>query len=155
MTESLIRTIDLNATISDAIALLGPFDKPDTAITTNFAPLPAYLCVGRDISQLVATLVKRALITTPAGGKVNISTALRQNVIHLAVQDTGPVLSQEQGDRLFDPRFAVNDERVSLGLELPIALQIVMAHGGSVEVTSDETNGTKILVALPLRQFEK
>ncbi len=153
--RSLIRSIDLNATISDAIALLRPFGKPETAITTNFAPLPAYLCVGRDISQLVATLVKRALITTPAGGRVDISTALHQDVIHLEVHDTGPVLSQEQSNRLFDPRFAVNDERVSLGLELPIALQIVVAHGGSVEVNSDEINGTKILVALPLKQFEK
>ncbi len=153
--RSLIRSIDLNATISDAISLLRPFGKPETVITTNLAPLPAYLCVGRDISQLVATLVKRALITSPVGGRVNISTALQQDVIHLAVHDTGPVLSQEQSNRLFDPRFAVNDERVSLGLEFPIALQIVTAHGGSVDVTSDEVNGTKILVALPLKQFEK
>ncbi len=152
--RSLIRSIDFNATVSDAIALMHPLGKPGTAITTNLEPLPPYSCVGRDISQLVATLVKRALLSTPPGGRVNVSTALQPEAIHFAVLDSGPALSPEQGDRLFDPRFAVSDERVGLGLELPIALQIVIAHGGSVEVTSDETNGTKILVVLPLRQFE-
>ncbi len=151
--ESEIQSINLNATITDAIVLLRRLGAPDVTIFTQFATLPTYTCVARDISQLVSSLIKRALTATPAGGEVNVTTLLQETNILLTVQNSGIALTLEQTHRLFDPRFAVKDDRVGLGLELPIALQIITAHGGSVDVTSDEITGTTINVTLPRCKF--
>jgi signal transduction histidine kinase len=70
----------------------------------------------------------------------------------LVVADDGPGIPPEQRKWVFD-RFARIDEARSLasggsGLGLAITREIVMAHGGTIEI-ADATQGARFVVSLP------
>ncbi|HEV7706966.1 MAG TPA: ATP-binding protein, partial [Asanoa sp.] len=72
------------------------------------------------------------------------------------VHDTGPGLSPEQADRVFERFYRVDDARTrrdgstSTGLGLAIVAALVAAHGGTVRVHSEPGVGTTFALRLPL-----
>ncbi len=67
--------------------------------------------------------------------------------------DTGLGISAEELPSIFEPFYRGNDARATSeegsGLGLPIAREIVGAHGGSLEVKSSEGQGSTFTVWLP------
>jgi len=75
--------------------------------------------------------------------------------VELAVHNQGAFIPPETVPRLFE-RFVRGDGPAAtadqgLGLGLFIVKQIVLGHGGTVDVRSDETEGTILTVRLPHR----
>ena len=68
------------------------------------------------------------------------------------IQDTGAGIPQEDLPFIFD-RFWRGDktrrDRIHSGLGLAIAKQIVLAHGGMIDVESKLGKGTTFLIELP------
>ena len=69
------------------------------------------------------------------------------------MSDAGPGIAGNAVDRIFD-RFYRGDpsrarKRGGSGLGLAIAKSIVVAHGGSIDVTSTEARGSTFTVELP------
>lgn len=78
------------------------------------------------------------------------SDANVDQVIILRIADTGVGIPQDFIDnRLFVPFSQVNQLDSGLGLGLPIVKQTVDALGGNIQVDSDETTGTTVIVTLP------
>jgi len=76
--------------------------------------------------------------------------------LRFEVRNSGPAIERSTLDQMYplkrDPRRAGRyDERSSLGLGLYIAREIAMAHGGKIEVQSDQME-TVFAVHLPRRQ---
>ncbi len=74
-------------------------------------------------------------------------------MIRVTVSDTGPGIKAEHLPHLFD-RFYRTDEGRSrssggTGLGLAIAKEIVLAHGGTIDVESKLGEGTAFIVMLP------
>ena len=68
----------------------------------------------------------------------------------LQVADTGPGLSPEVVDRLFDP--FVTTKRQGMGLGLSISSGIIEAHGGQLTVAFEPGAGATFTFTLPVRQ---
>ncbi len=106
------------------------------------------------LKQLLVNLLENAIKYTPAGGSVRLSLAAKDSSALIEVSDTGrgiPAVSLphvfERFYRQTDPR----DSRVSgFGLGLAISKWIVDAHRGSIEVESEEGEGSRFTVRLPL-----
>jgi signal transduction histidine kinase len=62
--------------------------------------------------------------------------------------DTGTGIPKEYLETIFDPFFTTRGDGTGLGL--PIAQQIVHNHGGTLELESQEGDGTTVTVFLPL-----
>jgi signal transduction histidine kinase len=80
------------------------------------------------------------------------------DVVRLEVHNGGPPIPGRALTTMFDPmiRHASDDQRTSgLGLGLYIASQIVTAHGGKLDVTSTESEGTTFRVQLPRKPATK
>jgi signal transduction histidine kinase len=82
---------------------------------------------------------------------------VRTDPAALAVQNQGTPIPPGKMPRLFDP--FVHGERApeggeGLGLGLFIAHQIVVAHGGAIDVTSTHEEGTTFTVRLPRDEGE-
>lgn len=81
-----------------------------------------------------------------ADGVVRLSLDVRAAEVVIEVADNGPGLSPDKADRIFEP-FATTKPK-GMGLGLPIARDIIEAHGGQVEVRSKPT-GCTVRVTIP------
>ena len=67
----------------------------------------------------------------------------------VTVRNTGSGIPADLRDRIFQPFFTTRAKGTGLGLA--IARQIVDAHRGRIEVTSDGVSETTFVVELPAR----
>jgi signal transduction histidine kinase/putative methionine-R-sulfoxide reductase with GAF domain len=109
------------------------------------------------LQQVVWNLLSNAVKFTPAGGTVEVRTAVTRDVVDLVVSDTGTGITADFLPYVFD-RFrqaepAASRGRGGLGLGLAIVRHLVEAHGGTVAVTSaGEGRGATFTVTLPLAE---
>ncbi|MCX6569631.1 MAG: ATP-binding protein, partial [Candidatus Aminicenantes bacterium] len=80
-------------------------------------------------------------------GEVALSIGRKGPVFTISVRDSGPGMSKETVDRIFDLYFSTKDAGTGLGL--PIAKKIVEEHGGAIRVVSGPGQGTTVVIDLP------
>ena len=138
-----------------------------TSLSLAAAPVPPDLpMVKGDQSRLIQALgelVENAVIFTPAGGQVTVETgtveAEEQRWVTVAVRDTGPGISPEEQERIFDRFYrgslAESGHVPGTGLGLSMVQEIVRAHGGRVTVESQVDEGSTFRVWLPSEKKSK
>ncbi len=101
------------------------------------------------ISQLVANLVSNAVQHGDARFPVTVTARGEADAVSLRVHNFGSLVSPEARATLFDPLKQSSQAGMDrhtgssgLGLGLYIAKEIATAHGGSIEVSSTEQDGT-------------
>jgi signal transduction histidine kinase len=103
--------------------------------------------------RLVANLVGNAVRHNVAGGKVEISTAVRDGRAVLAVANTGPAIPPEAVGRLFQPFMRLDGRRVhhegGHGLGLSIVRAIAAAHGAAITARARRGGGLSIEITFP------
>jgi signal transduction histidine kinase len=108
------------------------------------------LCDARRVRQIVGNLLGNALRFVPRGGTVTITASASGTSERFEVRDTGPGMSPESRDRVFERHFS--GDRRGLGLGLHIAKTLVHAHHGEIGVESELGVGTAFWFTLPLAQ---
>ena len=107
------------------------------------------------ITQLLVNLLANAVAHGSADAPVHVVARGRDDDVVLCVSNRGTPISRELLPTLFSPykRLASGSAPVTsdghLGLGLYIVEQIVTAHGGTIDVTSTEADGTTFNVRLP------
>ena len=110
------------------------------------------------LRQVVLNLLNNAFKFTPAGGGVTVRARTDEANLVVEVQDTGPGISQEEQERLFEPYQQLAKERArlsGLGLGLSLAKKLVELHGGRIWVQSKKGRGSTFLFSIPLEVKEK
>jgi two-component system, OmpR family, sensor histidine kinase BaeS len=100
------------------------------------------------IRQVLANLVANALRFTPAGGRVLVDASEADGAVTIMVSDTGRGMAADEVEHAFD-RFYRSPGSTGSGLGLPIARNLVEAHGGTIGLTSAVGTGTTVVVTLP------
>ena len=100
------------------------------------------------IAQLVGNLLENALTHGPPGAPVAVA-AEGGDAVRISVANPGAAIPPAEMERLFLPfERGSSTARKGLGLGLYIVDQIARAHGGTIEVRSDES-GTRFTAVLP------
>ena len=101
--------------------------------------------------QLGAILLDNALKFTPLGGRVAVRSWREGSRVAFSVADSGPGISEEDQELVFDRFYRGDKARSSggTGLGLAIAQWIVTAHGGRITVESKPGEGATFIVRLP------
>ncbi len=122
-------------------------------LVTELAPaLPEVMADPVRIQQVLSNLLGNALKFTPEGGRISVRvTCGLDGDVQCAVTDTGPGLSPEEREHVFD-RFWQASTTASLGsgLGLYIVRAIIDAHHGRVWVESTPGAGSTFAFAIPV-----
>ncbi len=105
------------------------------------------------IAQVLHNLLSNALRYTPERGSIVLSAAMSDEGVSFAVRDSGPGISEEDINRIFD-RFYRGDrarrrDDGGAGLGLAIARSLVERHGGRMWVESEVGEGTTFYFTSP------
>jgi signal transduction histidine kinase len=131
-------------------------DKP-VEIVCDFAPnLPHLTGDRRRLRQVLLNLTANAAKFT-ASGQITLRAWPDGDRVMIAVQDTGPGLSPEDLQIIFEPYRQAGhhaSRAAGTGLGLPISYRLVEAHGGRLWVESQAGHGSTFYVSLPVMPVE-
>ncbi|AQT68687.1 Sensor histidine kinase YycG [Anaerohalosphaera lusitana] len=106
------------------------------------------------VSQVITNLLSNAVKFSPEGGTIRVSASINDDEVEIAVQDSGPGLSRDDMERVFERFVQVGDDRskkgLGTGLGLPISRELVEMHGGKLWADSVVGEGSCFRFVLPL-----
>lgn len=107
---------------------------------------------GGRLQQVMDNLVSNALDHTPPGGTIAITGARIEDVVRLAVTDSGVGIAAEDLHSVFERFWRADKSRARVsggsGLGLSIVRKLVEAHGGTVGVSSQLGRGSTFTIDL-------
>ena len=124
------------------------FDSPGTVET-------AELDVTR-IRLLLRNLIDNALrYNQDQSGPVEVALATANRELTIVVRDHGPGIPAEHLEHVMEPFYRADPARSratgGVGLGLYLCKRVAEAHGGSLTIESDASDGTRATVKVPLR----
>jgi signal transduction histidine kinase len=101
--------------------------------------------------RLIANLVDNAVQYNHADGDIWISTRTKAGSTQLTVANTGPVISQADAGRIFQPfqRLSDRTSHEGFGLGLAIVASIAAIHGGTTTARPRDDGGLSVTVTIP------
>jgi hypothetical protein len=128
--------------------------NPDLLDRLNYHG-PAHLTVQARSLALKRVFVNLVTNAIKYGGSATVRLAAASNrIVVVEVEDDGPGVPPGELDRVFEPFHrgepSRNRETGGVGLGLPIARNIMRAHGGDVTLTNRPSGGAKATVTLPV-----
>jgi signal transduction histidine kinase len=100
------------------------------------------------IRQVLENLIVNANQALGGGGEISVELDQIGNDAIISVRDTGPGISDELRDQLFEPLFTTKAKGTGLGLT--ICRQLIERHGGTIELQdNDGAGGAIFLIRLP------
>ena len=112
--------------------------------------LPVISANINHLLQVFLNLLNNAMDAMPDGGNITITSGYIEddNAIQIAIKDTGAGIKKEDLKRIFDYFFTTKEPGKGTGLGLPICRQIVIDHGGTIDVQSEPDKGAIFIIKL-------
>ena len=101
------------------------------------------------LEQVFSNLLDNTLKHTPRMGEITITGRQITDSVEIKVADNGPGIGVEELPHVFERFYQAGGARTGTGLGLAIAREIVLAHGGDIDVSSTLGKGTEFTVRLP------
>jgi two-component system, OmpR family, sensor kinase len=143
--------VQLDALVGEAVDAARAVD-PERPIELDSVPV-AVLGDQDRLRQIVDNLLSNVRSHTPAAAPVHVSVATESGRAVIEVADSGPGLTQEELDRVFERFYRADASRSrssgGVGLGLSIVAAVARAHGGSVTASSPADGGATFRVELP------
>ena len=139
--------VEVPVLIESVLALYSnKFSTKNITVLRDFGECPPIQVVRGEMNQVVANLISNAADAVSHDGVITIRLACKEStdgpVVHLAVEDDGPGVTEENAQRIFEPFFTTKKD-VGTGLGLWVVKEIVERHGGAIGVNSHNGNGPR------------
>jgi signal transduction histidine kinase len=132
-------------------------------VETQFADIPLVNCYAGEINQVVLNLIVNAAHAisdvvkgastngAPQKGLIRVSTRVLDDVVEIAISDSGKGIPVEVRSRIFDPFFTTKEVGRGTGQGLAIARNVVVdKHGGTLHFETETGKGTTFYIRLPV-----
>ena len=147
--EADLKRADIHDGLEDTLMLVHHELKRDITVHKNYGKIPPIACFPGQLNQVFLNLIVNARQAMPGGGEITITTSSDGDRVRVSIADTGEGIPAQKLAKIFDPGFTTKGVGVGTGLGLSICYQIVEAHHGTIEVTSDLGTGSTFTVILP------
>jgi two-component system, OmpR family, sensor kinase len=151
--------MDLRTLAADALHDVRALDpsRPVELTGPDGGPPAAALALADEaqMRQVVSNLVGNAVAHTPEGSPIRIGVGTHDGHALVEIADSGPGLTEEQAQRVFDRFYRADGSRSrtgggGAGLGLAIVKSLVSAHGGEIALNTAPGEGATFRVLLPL-----
>jgi PAS domain S-box-containing protein len=145
---------DLNKTIDDVVASIKKdykkrTEKDDLKISTYLRASSRIKGDPDELKEALAHLMINSLEAMSDGGDIFITAEENDKYSYIYIQDSGPGISQDIQEKIFDPFFGTKEMNCK-GLGLSFSNAIIKRHRGDMEVSSREGQGAIFQIRLPL-----
>ncbi|MGG5253999.1 PAS domain S-box protein [Neobacillus sp. SM06] len=106
-------------------------------------------CDENRLKQVFLNFIKNGIEAMPNGGDLTVSIEIRENNVHISIQDTGVGIPAEKLEKLGEPFFTT--KKNGNGLGLMVSFKIIESHNGKVYVESEPNKGTTFNILLPAK----
>jgi len=127
---------------------------PGSQILDRFGAEPLHMTGDTKLLfQVFSNLVSNAIKYSPSSGPIEVSAGIDSEQVVVSIEDHGIGIPAKDLDRLFERYHRGSNVSgiVGTGVGLYLVKMVVDLHGGSVEVKSNEGEGTRITVRLPTK----
>ena len=142
--------VDIRPIIDDAVQTVGRRTAVDVSVRMN-GDLPPVLGEGHMVWRVLTNLLENAVKATSDRGSVTVTASAEERSVVISVRDTGAGIGRDHLPHVFERFYKIDRSRSDsgTGLGLAIVKHIVQAHGGEVDVESEEGVGTTFSFTLP------
>jgi PAS domain S-box-containing protein len=145
-----LESCDVNELLDTAVRVAEPQLRRRACVERRYEELPLVPCVAQELMQVFLNLLLNAAHAVEAMGEIRLETEAGDDWVEVRLTDDGTGMDPETLEQIFTPFFTTKPVGEGTGLGLPISLQIVEKHGGTIEVESTRGVGTQFRIRLPI-----
>ena len=161
--ETELSPLDLNGLLRKLCDAMSPaLDKRGIKMIFDLEEKVPLIAGSADrLQQLFLNLINNSLDAMPEGGELTVRTGTagskngKSNQVVVDFADTGLGMTPEIMSRIFDPLYTTKARGHGTGLGLVIVNQVVVEHGGTVEVDSEPGRGTRFRLVFSAIQNDR
>ena len=151
-----LQSTALYRTLDEVITIVTPLaESKGLTFTINIAEdLPAFILTdGSRLRQILINLLNNAVKFTDSGN-ICLKAHTHRDTLLLDIADTGPGMTEEDIERIFEPftRLSNSRNKEGTGLGLTITLRLTEALGGKLSARSTPGKGSVFTVSLPYEE---
>lgn len=143
--------MDILAEVGDAVLIYEERAKRDSIDFVYNEPAmlsPVYGDKNR-LRQVFINVIDNAIKYSDPGGLVEVCAFEKDGMISISVKDNGCGISKVDLPKIKEKFYKANHSRRGSGIGLAVANEIVLMHGGSIDIKSELNKGTEIIINIP------
>lgn len=121
--------------------------------------LPLIHADSGQLEKALLHILKNAILFTPLGGNIQVTTRLRDASVQIICKDTGIGIEEVDLPHIFERLYrgdkARNETTGGNGLGLSITRKIIERHQGTIDASSESGQGSEFIVTLPVLPVNK
>jgi signal transduction histidine kinase len=152
-----ITPVSINKMVGDIIKRLSPLSEQKN-ITLIYDDVRSVQIDADEIKLTLAisNIVENGIKYTPNGGTVKVAVDADHQFVYISVQDTGMGIPEGEQTKIFNRFYRVDKARDretgGTGLGLAISHSAVIAHNGTIRVSSKPEEGAVFTIRIPIRR---
>jgi signal transduction histidine kinase len=156
--EQDVKKVDIHDGINSTLILLNSSMPNRIRIEREFGELPMVECLAGKINQVFMNIINNSVhaiadyIDFIKYPKIIIRTIAQVDKIRIEIEDNGPGIPAHIKSKIFEPFFTTKTVGKGTGLGLSIVYSIIENHKGTLEVETQEGQGTNFIITLPVYQ---
>ena len=144
--KPIVTTENVNKIVEDSLATCKV--PKNIRIIKELAQIPQLEVDKNMMKRVFVNIFTNGLQAMPNGGTFKVSTKKENGFVEVSFKDTGLGISKETMKKIFTPFFTTKAQ--GMGMGLAICKKFVECNGGNIKVESEEANGSKFIVKLPI-----
>jgi nitrogen fixation/metabolism regulation signal transduction histidine kinase len=141
--------LDVNSLLEERVSFLRPCHAGVTYTCRLSQGRPSAFADADQVKGVLTNLLENAAEAAGPSGHVLSVTSSLNGQIFIEVHDSGPGLSHEASQSLFEP--TITFKKHGMGLGLSIARKSALLNGGDISVIRGELGGAGFRVVLPTK----
>lgn len=147
----IMEKVDILAELGEAVLMFSNRAHREslTLIYNEPESLPTVMGDRNRLKQVFVNILDNAFKYSNPGGVVTVTTESGDGFVKIMIADTGCGIPKDDLPRVKEKFFKGNSTRRGSGIGLAVTDEIVCLHGGTLEIESEESKGTTVIITLP------